>query len=114
MKATLEGRGLFALCATSVIASTLLVNTNKIILEGKIVSGPAAGLTFLHYCTTAVVLRLHCCGNSGRNVSDVPASRLIAISMASTLGVACSNLVLKLSSVSFQLNAIGRSPIRMT
>ena len=99
----IQGRMLFAVCATSIASAALLVNTNKIILESKIVSGSSAGLTFLHSFSlcVAAVLRMRWLDKSSMLAAQVPRSRVLLISVQSTLGVACSNMVLQLSSVSF-------------
>ena len=85
----------------NVVAGALLVTSNKVILLQNMPASSAA-LTFLHYFSTFIVLRVLSWKRRHDEPSRrVPIIRVVLLSFLATLSVATSNLTLKLSSVSF-------------
>ena len=95
-----DGFRLVSLGALNIVAASLLVNTNKVLLVSSAVPAPSSALTFCHYLITLITLRLQCFG-IGEHLQHVPRFRVFLIMSAATLGVASSNIALKQSSVSF-------------
>ena len=99
------------LLLAGVLASAALVVTNKVVLERTMLPGSSAALTLVHYlCTLCYIRGTTAC--SGVQVRDVYWPWLILISSVGTLGVWASNMVLKLSNVTFhQLTKLSSVPV---
>ena len=93
--------GLLGMTLLNVVSAALLINSNKALLAKDFIPGQSAALTTLHYSFTFISLRATRRLVPRCNVKEYQNLKIFIITLVGSFGVVCSNVSLRLSSVSF-------------